>query len=172
MKQIFYNQGERHLARRLPDSFNPDATRHTDADGSDDMLLDSLISRSVSQLDRSPGLPSNFAYRTAMRAAAEAAESRARTERRELLLSRLIPAAAVVAAIAAVAIAVPNLPRIVADIFTHDSQYMDMAARTALPASAAWLIGVISVVGAMLLGLNTILKRIVTRTATRNQSTH
>lgn len=160
MKQIFNQPTERRLAKRIPDSFTSDTI--PDSDGADDdMLLDNLIARSVSQLDRSPGLPSNFAYRTAMLAAAEAMERRARAERREHLLSWLIPTMAAVAAVVAVVIAVPDLPWIIADSFIRDSR--SMAQHTDLPTSATWLIGIIAVVGALLFGLNTVLRRMIAK---------
>lgn len=159
MKQIFNQPTERRLAKSIPDSFDPDSM--TPGNGADDdMFLDNLIAQSVSHLDRSPGLPSNFAYRTAMLAAAEATKRRERIERRERLLSWLMPTIAIVTAMAAVIIAVPELPWIIADSFTRDSQ--SMTEYTELPTSTTWLIGIIAVVGALLLGLNTILRRMIT----------
>lgn len=169
MKQIFNQPTERRLAKRIPDSFDSDNMAPGDG-GDDDMLLDNLIARSVSHLDRSPGLPSNFAYRTAMMAATEAMKRRERAERRERLLSWLIPAMAIVAAIAAVVIAVPDLPWIIADSVTRDSR--SMTEHTDLPTSATWLIGIIAVVGGLLFGLNTILKRMIANSVSDINSKH
>lgn len=167
MKHILNQPTERRLAKRIPDSFDPDNMASGDG-GDNDMLLDNLIARSVSHLDRSPGLPSNFAYRTAMQAATEAMKRRARAERRERLLSWLIPAMAIVAAIVAVVIAVPDLPWIIADSITRDSK--SMTEHTDLPASTTWLIGIIAVVGGLLFGLNTILKRMIANNASNTNS--
>ncbi|MCI9043348.1 MAG: hypothetical protein HFJ93_05540 [Muribaculaceae bacterium] len=57
------------------------------APDADDMMLDRLIRTSVERLDRSEGLPSNFAYRMAMRASAEKARRAAASRRAESSMS-------------------------------------------------------------------------------------
>lgn len=72
--------------------------------------LDNLISRSVDRLDRSPGLPSNFAYRMAMMATEKRSARAAASRRRERIMSWAVPAAMAAVAIAALVWAVPTLP--------------------------------------------------------------
>lgn len=72
--------------------------------------IDQLLKQSVSNLDRSAGLPSNFAHRMAMMATAKAAARAEQRRRRERLMSWLIPVVAAVAAIVAIVLTIPSLP--------------------------------------------------------------
>lgn len=74
------------------------------------MMLDRLIRTSVERLDRSEGLPSNFAYRMAMRASAEKARRAAAARRRERLLAWIVPVAMAIVAIVALWLTMPTLP--------------------------------------------------------------
>ncbi|MFG6424074.1 MAG: hypothetical protein K1V71_06675 [Paramuribaculum sp.] len=80
------------------------------APDADDMMLDRLIRTSVERLDRSEGLPSNFAYRMAMRASAEKARRAAASRRREQLLAWIVPVVMAIAAIVALWLTMPTLP--------------------------------------------------------------
>ena len=73
-------------------------------------MLDRLIRTSVERLDRSEGLPSNFAYRMAMRASAEKARRAAASRRREQLLAWIVPVVMAIAAIVALWLTMPTLP--------------------------------------------------------------
>ena len=84
--------------------------------------IDQLLKQSVSNLDRSPGLPSNFAHRMAMLAAEKAAANAAKRRRREHLMSWFIPVVAAIAAIVAIVFTLPTLPSFIVDSVKEGAQ--------------------------------------------------
>lgn len=75
--------------------------------------LDKLIKQSVERLDSSKGLPSNFAYLMARRAAQTAARRNIRARKRERIMSWAIPTVIAIGAIVAIALVIPGLPRLI-----------------------------------------------------------
>lgn len=123
-----------------------------------DAMLDALIARSVSRLDSSPGLAPGFARRTATLAAARARREREREERRERLMARVVPVACVVAAVVALVIVMPELPGALA--MSVATPLRSILSGMEVSPYALRLAGTVAVVGAMLAGLNAVLRRL------------
>ena len=119
-----------------------------------DARLDALIARSVSRLD---SLAPGFARRTATLAAARARREREREERRERLMARVVPVACVVAAVVALVIVMPELPGALA--MSVATPLRSILSGMEVSPYALRLVGTVAVVGAMLAGLNAVLRR-------------
>lgn len=88
--------------------------------------IDDLLRRSLTALDDSARLPSNFAYRVAMKAAEEAAARAARTRRRERLMGWIVPSVAAILVVASIVWALPTLPAMLLDSFKGEGMWIGL----------------------------------------------
>lgn len=122
--------------------------------------IDQLLKQSVSNLDRSPGLPSNFAHRMAMLAAQQAAASAEKRRRRDKLMSWIIPVAAAIAAIIAIVFTLPTLPAMIVDSVKE-------SAETHVNTSNLSIWGLIAAAVSLLVLIDSLLRRRLARRSYR-----